>query len=322
MIFNEKFIDRNIAELAKSYDCIRGANVNLARITPDFIDGLKPVQRRTLYIMYLKDKGKTFRKVATIDGEVIGRVHPHGPSSVYDALVGVTQWWNNSIPLIEGSGNFGGPAGDPAGADRYIKARLSDYAQACFFEDWNDSVVDMTLAFDEETMEPLYLPAKYPNVLLNGCIGIGYGASSNIPCYNFREVVEAVIMLMVDPNANIILIPDSPTGADIIENDFGKLCDRGNGVYSMRCTYEIDDKNNQIIITSLPYQVPVNVIRERIADIKERGGLSELVNMNDMTGANVDLRLVIRDDVNPYKFMKKLIKEVGGLEKSYPVILL
>lgn len=319
MTFDEKFIDKNIALLCKEYDQIKGANTNISRITADLIDGLKPVQRRTLYIMYLKDQGKKFRKVATIDGEVIGRVHPHGPSSVYDALVGVSQWWNNSIPLIEGEGNFGSIAGDPAGADRYIKAKLSEYAQACFFEDWKDSVVDMTLAFDEETDEPLYLPAKYPNVLLNGCLGIGYGMSCNIPCYNFREVVEACITLMMDPNANIVLIPDSPSGSDVIETDFAKLCEKGNGTYSMRCTYEIDDKSNQIIINTLPYQVSANTIRERIADIKERGGMPELIAMNDMSGKTVDLRLEVRDDVNPYKFMKKLISEVAGLEKGYPV---
>ena len=319
MTFDEKFIDKNIAELCETYDKIKGANTNIARISPDFIDGLKPVQRRTLYIMYLKEQGKTFRKVATIAGDVFGRVHPHSPVSIEDALVNITQTWHNIIPLIEGEGNFGSVAGDPAGASRYIKARLSKYAFACFFEDWKDSVVDMTMGYDEETKEPLFLPAKYPNVLLNGCLGIGYGTASNVPCFNFREVVEATITLMMDPNAHIVLIPDSPTGADIIETDFARLCERGNGTYSMRCTYEIDDKNNQIIITSLPYQITVNTIRERIADIKERGGLTELIAMNDMSGKEVDLRLVIRDDVNPYKFMKKLIKEIGGLEKSYPV---
>lgn len=317
--FVEKFIEKNIGELCQSYDQIKGANTNIARITPDFIDGLTRVQRRLLFIMFLKDKGTTFRKVATIDGEVIGRVHPHGPTSVYEALVKRAQWWNNSIPLIEPDGNFGSISGDPAGADRYIKARLSKYSQACFFEDWEDSVVDMVMAFDEETKEPLYLPAKYPNVFLNGCIGIGYGLSSNIPCFNFREVVEACITLMGNPEANIILIPDSPTGADIIEGDFNKLCNRGTGSYSMRCTYEIDDKKNIIKITSIPYKVSVNDIREKIADIKEKGGLPELIDLNDNSGKVVNLDLVIRDDVNPYKFIKKLIKEVPGLEKSYAV---
>jgi DNA gyrase subunit A len=231
----------------------------------------------------------------------------------------MAQWWCNSIPLIEGSGNFGTIAGDPAGADRYIKARLSDFASACFFEDWKDAVVDMDMAYDEETKEPRYLPAKYPNVLLNGCLGIGYGVSTNLfPC-NFKELVNATIALMKDPHYTVVLIPDSPTGADIIEMDFANLCNRGVGSYSMRCRYEIDAAENMIRITNVPYMSPVNAIIEKIAEIKEQGGLAELTNMVDMTAKECDLRLYIRDDINPYKFMKKLISLVPGLEKTYPV---
>lgn len=675
MEFSEKFIDKNIGELCKDYDRIRGANVNLQRITADLIDGLKPVQRRTLYIMFLKNQGKDFRKLASISGDTFGRVHPHAPTSIDDAIVGLAQEWHNSIPLIEGKGNFGchddqtevltrdgwklfsditkddllasvnpensnmifehptnifkyeydgdmivgkhhaldfkvtpnhrmlirkynshktefgefnfteasnlpsysglmnkfyyrsetsvepiileeekvnngnilprmeipmdiwvqflgiyladgnmyideskkypykvihisavtkqrkiqyyseileamgvnydnhkgmngfdiinkriwnklesyglfgkrsydkfipdfifdldssyiekflfayamgdgsqdplwggisywtssekmasqlqvlglmcgkfstlysreprtseingraiisrrmqysvyqwnskslsidrkihisteqykgyvycaevptyhtlitkrngkillsgnSLSGDPAGASRYIYAALSEYARACFFDDWKYSVVDMTMGYDEETKEPLYLPAKYPNVLLNGCLGIGYGMASNIPCYNFKEVIDATILLMKDPNANIVLIPDSPTGCDIIENNFADISNRGNGKFSMRCKYEIDAENNTIKITALPYLISVNTIRERIADIKERGGLTELIAMNDLSGKEVNLQLVIRDDINPYKFMRKLIKEVADLEKGYPV---
>lgn len=318
MEFSEKFIDKNIAELCENYDKIKGANTNLARIMVDLIDGLKPVQRRALYVMYLKDQGKTFRKLATISGDVFGRVHPHSPTAIEDAIVGIEQPWQNSIPLIEGEGNFGSISGDVAGASRYIKARLSEYSRACFFDDWKDSVVDMDQAYDEETMEPRYLPAKYPNVLLNGCLGIGYGLGTNIPCYNFKELVEATIVLMVNPKADIILIPDSPTGADIIDTNFLKLCEQG-GVYTQRCTYRIDDNKNEIIIDALPYQVSANSIREKIADIKEKNGLPELLAMSDMSGKTIDIHLHIRDDVNPYKFMRKLIKEVAGLERTYPV---
>ena len=471
-MFDERFIDREIGELCMEYDKIKGANTNIQRISPSLIDGLKPVQRRALFVMFDKDGGRTFHKLATISGDVFGKVHPHclhgdtefiltngetvsirelyerdqkefkiisydatrdaivtstmhdvritkkvtslykitfsnrgeirctndhkllvvrddkavmveaqklnvgdtmypeinnitvsdisevsyhdeipvydftadpchngmvfcgdknnpdkcvgiivsnSPVAIEDAIVNIAQSWHNNIPLIEGQGNFGSIAGDPAGASRYIKARLSDYAYACFFEDWKDSVVDTTLAYDEETKMPDYLPAKYPNVLLNGCLGIGYGMSSNVPTYNFREVVEASIRLIKDPKAKIILIPDSPTGADIIQTDFAKLCERGSGVYMQRATYEIDDKTNTITITSVPDQVTVNSIREKIADIKEKNGLAELVTMNDLTGKSVDLQLVIRDDVNPYKFMRKLIKLVPGLERSYPV---
>ena len=319
MSFNETFINWNIASLCEEYDKICGANKNLARVVPDFIDGLKPVARRLLYIMYLKDQGKSFRKVAAISGDTIARIHMHGQTSVEDCLVGLTQWWNNNIPLIEGQGNFGSCAGDPAGASRYIQAKLSDYAYDCFFADWKESAVDMVMGADGETKEPLYLPAKYPNILLNGALGIGYGMGCNLPGFNFKELVEATISLMKNPEADILLIPDSPTGSDIVAGNFRKISDIGNGVYSMRCRYEICPEKNMIRIISLPYQVAVNTIREKIADIKERSGLPELIAMNDFSGNEVDLRLHVRDDVNPYKFMKKLIEEVGGLEKSYPV---
>lgn len=315
----EKIIDREIAELAEEYDKIKGANTNLARIAPELIDGLKPVQRRAIYITHDKDKGEKFRKLASISGDVFGKLHPHAPTSITGAIVGMEQDWHNNIPLYDGDGNFGSISGDRAGADRYIKAKLSAYALACFFEDWKYSVVDMVLGADEETNEPLYLPAKYPNILLNGCIGVGYGMASNIPPFNFREIVNATIMLMENPDARITLIPDSPTGADIIETDFAKMSESGNGKYTMRCKYDIDAENNYITITNLPYMVSANSIREKIADIKKNGGLQELLGMNDMSGVDVNIELLLEDDVNPYKFMKKLIKEVAGLEKTYAV---
>jgi DNA gyrase subunit A len=231
----------------------------------------------------------------------------------------MAQWWNNNIPLIEGEGNYGSVSGDEAGADRYIQAKLSNFAWAGFFEDWKESAVDMVLGADEETWEPLYLPAKYPIVLLNGCLGIGYGDSSNIPPFNFKEVVEATIKLMKNPDVDILLIPDSPTGCDVVAGNFKKITESGSGIYSMRCKYEIDTAENVIKILALPYQVSVNSIREKIADIKEKNGLPELINMQDLSGKIVDLRLFVRNDVNPYKFMRKLIDEIGGLERSYPV---
>ena len=322
MEFDEKFIDKNIAELSKVYDLIFTANVNVARISSALIDGLKVVQRRAIYSMYLKDQGKKYRKLATISGDTTGSFHPHAPTSVTDAVVGMAQDWRNSIPLVDGFGNYGSVGGDRAGADRYITARLSEYAIACFFEDWKDSVVDMELGFDEETYIPINFPAKYPNVLLNGCKGIGHmGTSCNVPCFNFREVVEATIQLMNNPNSHIALIPDSPTGADIIQTDFGKLCETGRGSYMQRCTYEIDDNINTITITSLPEGVFSNSVREKIADIKEKGGLNELTGMDDLTKDNVEIVLTVRSDVNPYKFIKKLIQEIPGLQQTYPIVI-
>lgn len=320
MNFTEHIIDRDIGELAKEYDLVMASNTNIARQFLECADGLKPVQRRICYIMFLKDGGKNYRKVETISGEVLGRAHPHGSTAISEALVNMAQDWKNSIPLIDGFGNFGSVAGDVAGAPRYITARLSEYARACFFDDWKDSVVDMEPSYNEEDMLPIVLPAKYPNVLINGCNGIGHmGMSCLIPCFNFREVVESCIRLIRDPRATIVMIPDAPTGADVIQTDFLRLCETGNGSYMQRCTYDIDPEKNVITITALPMQTTANAVREKIADLKESGGLPELLAMNDLSGKTIDIQLVIRDDVNPYKFMRKLIKSIPGLERTYPV---
>lgn len=319
--FTETFIDKDIGPLSMEYDQIHGASVNIARHIIDVIDGLKPVQRRALYTMYLKDKGTKFRKLASIGGDTLARFHPHSPGSVEDAVVHMGQEWNTGVCLVEPHGNFGAKSSPRAGASRYIKGKLSDFAQACFFEDYGDSVVDYVMAYDEETPEPKYLPAKYPNALVNGCMGVGYGLSSQIPSYNLREVLEATMKLLDDPNAPMILIPDSPTGADIIEGDFGQITEMGRGSYTMRCTYEVDPAENSITITSLPRLIYSDDIRKKIVDIKQAGGLPELVSMNDMSGKDIQIELMIRDDVNPYKFMRKLVKAVAGLERSYPVTM-
>lgn len=322
MEFNEKFIEHNIAELSKNLDLIFAANVNLARMGSDLIDGLKVVQRRLIYAMFLSDGGKKEQKLATLSGITIGKFHPHGPTAASSAAVNMSQEWHNILPLVEIDGNNGDVSGSDAASDRYIKVKLTDYAIACFFEDWKDSVVDMSLAFDEESLEPLYLPSKYPNALINGCKGIGHmSVSCNIPCFNFREVVEATIQLILNPKANIVLIPDSPTGADIIHTDFQEMCNRGRGSYMQRCTYEIDDKNNTIIIKTLPDNVTSNMVREKIADIKERGGFQELVGMDDYSGKDVNIQLHVRSDINPYKFIKKLISDVPGLQQTFPVVI-
>lgn len=320
----ERVIKKNIALLCEEYDKVFGTNKNY-RTSPSAIsDGLKLVNRRLLYMMFLR-QGKSALKVETIDGAVIGALHSHGPTAVYNALINIAQPWKNNIPLIHVPDNVGTISGDPAGAARYISARISDYAWDCFFADWKYSIVDMTMGYDEKTKESVYLPAKYPNVLINGILGIGYGDNSNIPPFNFTEVVTATIKLMKNPEANVMLIPDSPTGCDIVESNFKKIFERGIGVYKMRCTYEIDAKNNIIRITSLPYQVNLsnskdsNGIIERIADIKEAGGLSELIGMADNTTKSIDLSLHIRKDVNPYKFMKKLIETIAGLQRDYCV---
>lgn len=324
MFENEKFIDHNIAELCMQYDKIHGVNINIARITPDFCDGLKPVLRRALYIMYLmnKDKGRQFRKMAAISGDTAARLHHHSTTAISDAVVGSAQPWKNSIPLVDIQGSLGSVSGEKPGADRYIYGKLSNYAYDCFFADFEDSVVDMIMGADEDTLEPVSLPSKYPNILLNGTLGIGYGLACNIPSMCFKEVVDATIELIHNPEANIILIPDSPSGCDIIQGDFYKLTNNSIGFYKMRCKFDIDATNNIVSIIALPYGVEGDSVVARIAEVKTNGNeFPELVDMEDLSTENINIRLQLRNDANPYKFIKKLIKNVGGLEKAYPMNL-
>ena len=321
--------DKHIKKFIEAYNSVVGGGgaangITLKAKVEQLCDQLQVVAMMASYVTQFGETEDTFPFIVQgmKDFEPTVEKKKHITEEEYEGPVFcVTMPSNHTLvvrrekcPLI-----CGNCSGDRAGASRYIKARLSDYSIACFFEDWKDSVVDMELAYDEHTKMPLYLPAKYPNILLNGCLGIGYGLSSNIPAFNFREVVEATIMLMANSKAKIVLIPDSPTGADIIENDFAKICDRGVGTYKQRCTYTIDPESNTVTITSLPDLTTANDIREKIADIKEKNGLHELIAMNDLSGKTIKIDLIIRDDVNPYKFMKKLIQTIPGLERSYPV---
>ena len=318
MFENERFNKKYIASLCREYDQLRGVNQNL-RTSGSVIDGLKIIGRRLMYVMYLDGAipSNDYNKVIEISGSTAGKLHHHSSITIVNCLVSYGEWWTNNIPLIDGYGNYGSVCGNVAAAERYILARLSPYAYDCFFSEWKDSAVDMVLGANNKTFEPLYLPAKYPNILVNGIQGMGYGEANTVPPFNFRELIETCILLMKNPNADFVLIPDSPTRCDILEGDFRKINNTGCGTYKMRCTYKIHPEQNMICIDSLPYQVKVNNIRERIADIKESGGLTELTSMDDLSGDQVNLQLFIKDTANPYKFIKKLIEQVKDLEKTF-----
>ena len=229
---NEKIITNNIGDLCTEIVKIYAANVNLLRYVPTLVDGLLPVERRILFTMYrnkIFHNGK-FTKVATITGDTM-KVHPHGDGPIYDSLVKLAQPWNNLLCTIDGKGNFGTITGSPAAASRYIEAKLSYYAWKCFFEEYDENIVDMKPNYSNDFMEPEYLPSRYPNILINGSFGIGYGISCSIPTYNFTEVCELTKKLMDDPYyEDITLIPDSRTGAMIVDGIaaliVGKLYDK------------------------------------------------------------------------------------------------
>ena len=225
---NEDIIKTEYSEVMQKSYIDYAMSVIIARALPDVRDGLKPVQRRTLYDMHeLGIKfDKPYRKSARIVGDTMGKYHPHGDSSIYDALVNMSQDFKKGMPLVDGHGNFGNIEGDGAAAMRYTEARLQKITQNCLLDDLDKDVVDFIPNFDETEKEPSVLPSKFPNLLVNGTTGISAGYATNIPPHNLEEVINATIYRIDNPNCrldtlmNYIQGPDFPTGA-IIEGKDG-----------------------------------------------------------------------------------------------------
>lgn len=320
---NEKIITNNIGDLCTEIVKIYAANVNLLRYVPTLVDGLLPVERRIIFTMYrnkIFHNGK-FTKVATITGDTM-KVHPHGDGPIYDSLVKLAQPWNNLLCTIDGKGNFGTITGSPAAASRYIEAKLSYYAWKCFFEEYDENIVDMKPNYSNDFMEPEYLPSRYPNILINGSFGIGYGISCSIPTYNFTEVCELTKKLMDDPYyEDITLIPDSPTGAMIVdEGQFKKISEEGKGSFKMRGEIEIDYENNILTIKSVPFQAKANEIKRNIIQLFKDNKLQGLKRVNDRSGSRsgVHIEFHLKKEIDP-EAIKYLIYKKTKMEDSYSV---
>lgn len=316
-------ISQDIGDLCTDAMKIFGANTNLMRHVPSLADGLKPGERRILYAMYndlhSKPNARTV-KCAKITGEVIGSYHPHGDASVYETLVKMSQYWNNLQPLIDGQGNFGSIKGAPAAAHRYTEARLSKYAYKCFFEDFDIKCVDSKMTYAGDRMEPEYLPARYPNALINNTFGIGYGISTGLPTYNLREVLELTLKLMEDPKyKDTTLIPDSPTGADIVDDgQFKEISNTGTGKFRMRGDIEIDTENNELIITSIPLQTSSDPILLSIVKLIKEGKLPGVVGIDDNTSTEVEMHIILKKEADPYSIIQTIYTKTA-LEKTFPV---
>lgn len=275
------------------------------RALPDVRDGLKPVQRRILYAMHHEgnDYNKPYRKSAKTVGNVIGNYHPHGDSSVYDAMVRLSQSWKMNHPLVDMQGNNGSIDDDPAAAMRYTEARLSQTAHS-LLENIDEEVVPFVLNFDDMTTEPSVLPARFPHLLVNGASGIAAGYATNIPPFNFDEVIKAAIYRLNHPNCSIeslseiIKGPDFPTGA-IIEGQEGidKILETGRGRIVVRAKADIKKQKGrqQIIITELPYEVIKSNLVRKIEDLRFKmidDGLGDVMDVRDESDRN-GLRIVI-----------------------------
>ncbi len=308
-------------------------SVIVQRALPDVRDGLKPVHRRILYAMWsigLRHTAK-FRKSATVVGEVLGKYHPHGDSAVYDSMVRMAQDFAMRYPLINGQGNFGSMDGDGAAAMRYTEAKLQALAEELLF-DIDKNTVDFVPNYDGSQEEPKVLPAKLPNLLLNGTTGIAVGMSTNIPPHNLGELVDGINLLIDDPNTSIddllqhIKGPDFPTGGVIYsQEDIKAIYATGKGGVVIRGEADITENKAgqfQIIITSIPYQVNKATLLEKIADLvkdKKIDGIKDLRDESDKDGVRIAIDL--KKEAYPKKILNNLYKHTQ-LQETFHVNML
>ena len=295
-------------------------SVIVGRALPDVRDGLKPVHRRILYAMYEDNltSDKPFRKSATCVGDVLGRYHPHGDASVYDALVRLAQPFSLRYPLVEGHGNFGSIDGDPAAAYRYTEARMSKISNE-MLEDIEKDTIDWDPNFDETRKEPRALPSRFPNLLVNGSTGIAVGMATDIPPHNLNEVVEGTIAVLENPEievdelCDIIKGPDFPTGAIIMGRSGIRNAYRtGRAKIYVRARAEIEewrDDRYKIVVTEIPYMVRKAALIEKIADEVKTGRIEGISDIRDETDKD-GLRFVVelKKDANPQVILNQLYK--------------
>ena len=313
-------------------------SVIAARALPDVRDGLKPVQRRILYSMIVLNNGpdKPHRKCARIVGDTMGKYHPHGDSSIYGALVNLAQEWSTRYPLVDGHGNFGSVDGDGAAAMRYTEARLSKISME-MTADINKDTVDFVPNFDETEKEPVVLPSRFPNLLVNGTSGIAVGMATNIPPHNLREVINAVVKIIddqIDENGEtsmedilqIIKGPDFPTGAEILgTRGIEEAYRTGRGKIRVRAVTNIEpmqNGKNRIIVTELPFMVNKARLIEKIAELvrdKKVDGITDLSDQSSREGMRICIEL--RRDVNPNVILNQLYKHTQ-LQDTFGVIML
>ena len=309
-------------------------SVIVSRALPDVRDGLKPVHRRILYAMNELGlvPGRGYKKSATVVGDVLGKYHPHGDGSVYDALVRMVQEFSLRYPLVDGQGNFGSVDGDPAAAYRYTEARLTRIAMA-MLEDIDRNTVDFQSNFDDRLQEPTVLPAKIPNLLVNGSSGIAVGMATNIPPHNLREVVKAVHLLVDNPEATIgelrkaIKGPDFPTGAYIYGREgIKEAYETGRGRVVMRARAQIEEREttnrSQIVVTEIPYQVNKENLVKAIAELaaeKKIEGISGINDESDKDGMRIVIELK-RDSI-PNVVLNQLYKHTQ-MQTTFGVIML
>ena len=324
---------RNIVDEVRQSFIDYSMSVIVSRALPDLRDGLKPVHRRILYTMYEDNltPDKPFRKSATTVGAVLGRYHPHGDSSVYDAMVRMAQDFSYRYVLVEGHGNFGSIDGDGAAAYRYTEARLSKLSLE-LLRDINKNTIDFTPNFDNTTKEPVVLPSRFPNILVSGTMGIAVGMATNIPPHNLGEVIDGCVAYIDNNDITIpelmqyIKGPDFPTAATILGNNgIKKAYETGRGTITIRSKVEIVENNNksQIIITELPYQVNKKALQERIGELVREKIIDGISDLHDESNLKNGIRLVVtlKKEANANVVLNNLYKHTQ-LQTNFGIILL
>ena len=310
-------------EMARSY-LDYAMSVIVGRALPDIRDGLKPVHRRVLYAMYdagyRPDKG--YYKSSRIVGDVMGNYHPHGDGAIYDTLVRLAQHWSLRYPLVDGNGNFGSPGNDPAAAMRYTEARMAPLAME-IMRDIDEETVDFVSNYDGRSQEPVVLPSRFPNLLVNGSAGIAVGMATNIPPHNLREIAAAVEWALENPEASneetlnallgIVKGPDFPTRGIIVgRQGIEEAYRTGRGSITMRAVVEIEEINKRtcLVITELPYQVNPDNLALKIAELVKDGKIKGIADVRDEGNERLGQRLVIvlRNDATPKIVLNNLYK--------------
>ncbi len=341
LIMDEKIFDKisdvDLKDTMEESYIDYAMSVIASRALPDVRDGLKPVQRRIMYAMIELNNGpdKPHRKCARIVGDTMGKYHPHGDSSIYGALVNLAQDWSTRYPLVDGHGNFGSVDGDGAAAMRYTEARLSKISME-MLSDINKDTVDFIPNFDETEKEPVVLPSRFPNLLVNGTSGIAVGMATNIPPHNLKEVIDGVLKIIENVQADketvmeeilgIIKGPDFPTGAEILGTKGIEQAYRtGRGKIRVRAVTNIepmDNGKNRIVVTELPYMVNKAKLIEKISELhrdKKVDGITDLRDETNREGMRICIEL--RRDVNPNIVLNQLYKHTQ-LQDTFGVIML
>ena len=329
MVEGEKLIPINIEDQMKTAYIDYSMSVIVSRALPDVRDGLKPVHRRVLFGMHeLGVRSNTaHKKSARIVGEVLGKYHPHGDSSVYDTMVRMAQWWNMRYMLVDGQGNFGSIDGDSPAAMRYTEARMRKMAEDMLI-DIDKETVDHSLNFDDTLLEPTVLPTRIPNLLVNGSSGIAVGMATNMPPHNLAEVVDGIIAYLdnqditIDELMEYIKAPDFPTGGIIYGYDGVKEAfktGRGRVVIRAKAHFEEVNGRDSIVVTEVPYQVNPETMREQTSNLVKEGKLEGLADIVDQTGKG-GMRIVyeLKKDTIPNVVLNNLFKHTA-LQSSFSV---